>query len=601
MAIQMSKFFQKHLKYLIAVILTLQLSVAWGAVLPFVGEKFKITVQAPEAPELEKQLQNFIDDQQKTNEQLKQIDDKNLYGKLLSAILRKKLEAQGYYSFGLSYSDIDNRIVFSVQPGERATINTIKVNQPEFVEEDLRAVVANQRLAPGEPLLAEEVLAGEKKLKEYINNKYCFVNPKLSRTITMNTVTKKADIFFNLETTVGKSVSKISFTGNETIDDEFLTNVVQIPKSCFKQSAVNKAQIALLQTGLLSSASPETKVLNENEVEIIFQVNERKHKTQSIGIGYSTEEQVRLSLGWENRNWRGNGKKLSTEFKISQLSTQLDGSLRVPQFKHPDLDLLVQAELSDTRVEAFDAVSAETSAILEYSFNRYWLGSFGVATEYSKIDSSDQNEIFRLVSLPLSLRFDTSNNLLDPTEGAIWTFSVQPFTDLASTDTQFTQYATSLALYSSPAVWRFNQQKTKSFTLATRLATGSIAGETLSTVPADHRYYVGGGGSVRGFDYQSLSPTDGDAIIGGLSFIEAAAELRLRLTTSWGASVFVDSGAGFAEQDPDFSARLSVGGGIGLRYLTSFAPIRIDIAWPLSSPNEFETKPQLYVGLKQAF
>ena len=63
----------------------------------------------------------------------------------------------------------------------------------------------------------------------------------------------------------------------------------------------------------------------------------------------------------------------------------------------------------------------------------------------------------------------------------------------------------------------------------------------------------------------------------------------------------MDSGAGFAEQTPDFSEQLSIGGGFGVRYITSFAPIRIDLAWPLSSPYEFENKVQLYVGLKQAF
>ena len=43
--------------------------------------------------------------------------------------------------------------------------------------------------------------------------------------------------------------------------------------------------------------------------------------------------------------------------------------------------------------------------------------------------------------------------------------------------------------------------------LAGRIGLGSIVGADLDEIPANRRFYAGGGGSVRGYRYQSLSPT----------------------------------------------------------------------------------------------
>jgi len=66
-------------------------------------------------------------------------------------------------------------------------------------------------------------------------------------------------------------------------------------------------------------------------------------------------------------------------------------------------------------------------------------------------------------------------------------------------------------------------------TAAGRVKIGTIFGADQDSVPLNRRYYGGGGGSVRGFEYQSISPKNEDGeSIGGRSLIEASAELRYR-------------------------------------------------------------------------
>jgi translocation and assembly module TamA len=135
---------------------------------------------------------------------------------------------------------------------------------------------------------------------------------------------------------------------------------------------------------------------------------------------------------------------------------------------------------------------------------------------------------------------------------------------------------------------------------AGRLAGGSIVGASLLDVPANHRFYAGGGGSVRGYAYQNIGPKapNGDPI-GGLSYMEASAELRIAVTETIGVVPFVDAGTVSEDEVPDFND-IKVGVGVGLRYMTPFGPLRVDGAIPLN-PDPGDPSFGIYAGIGQAF
>jgi len=594
---------------------------SYAQALPFIGPVYKVELEFNGNEDVEKEITKFIKEQQKDNVQLKAIvdgvesDDRmSRYNSVLAESIRKQLQALGYYNFNLAAKQQEKTLFYRIKLGEQSLIKQIDIKLPQFFDaqqkEALNKSLLDEQFKVDEPLVAATVIAAQDRLKRYIDQNYCFINPKLTQQVSLVRGSRSAGVKFILDTKQEQTIESIEFAGSESLSSDFLRNVISLKLGCYKSRDVAQAQVDLLQTGLLSAAVPKIEQLADNKVKLIFNLQERKHKTQQIGLGFSTDEGPRLTLGWENRNWRGNGKNLSADFKISSITTQLESELRVPQFKTPKLSLLLQGELLETSVDAFDSSSARLSALLEYQASRHWRFSTGVTSQYSKIESSTGEEIFRLFSIPTRVQWDHSDDLLDPTRGFTWTLGVEPFTDITRPEIQFTQFITSFRHYYSPR-WAWGEDKLKRVTFASRVATGAIRGESLQSVPADQRYYTGGGGSVRGFDYQSLSPVaqdltpavagDPNAIVGGLSFFEVAGELRFRFTEQWGAGLFIDAGRGFAEQTPDFGAELGIGGGIGLRYMTSFAPIRVDLAWPISSVNNNEDGLQLYVGLKQAF
>jgi translocation and assembly module TamA len=136
--------------------------------------------------------------------------------------------------------------------------------------------------------------------------------------------------------------------------------------------------------------------------------------------------------------------------------------------------------------------------------------------------------------------------------------------------------------------------------LAGRLVLGSIVGAAPDAVPPDWRFYAGGGGSVRGYPFQSIGPrTASGTPAGGDGLLEAGLELRQRFGTNWGAVAFADAGS-VSESGIPGTGALSVGVGIGLRYFTPIGPVRADIATPLNH-NDGDASVQIYIGIGQAF
>jgi translocation and assembly module TamA len=139
------------------------------------------------------------------------------------------------------------------------------------------------------------------------------------------------------------------------------------------------------------------------------------------------------------------------------------------------------------------------------------------------------------------------------------------------------------------------------FVVAGLVAAGAMGGADLADIPANWRFYAGGGGSVRGYAYNSLGPYGPfGAVVGGRSLFLLSVELRAKVTDTIGIVPFFDAGNAYDSDFPNLSAPLYKAVGIGLRYYTTIGPIRADLAFPL------EKRPgtgsvAFYVSIGQAF
>ena len=188
----------------------------------------------------------------------------------------------------------------------------------------------------------------------------------------------------------------------------------------------------------------------------------------------------------------------------------------------------------------------------------------------------------------------TGDDLLDPTRGGRLFLQVMPFYDIMGSDSNFIKGYTSYRHY-VPIM------KKPMLTLAGKVSIGVIEGKGLESIPADERFYAGGGGSIRGYAYQSVGPMVAGDPIGGRSLIELSAELRIKFTDHLGLVGFLDGGSAFADTIPDSSQDLRWGTGMGLRYFTPIGPLRLDVAVPLNRRSGIDDNFQIYISLGQAF
>jgi translocation and assembly module TamA len=242
--------------------------------------------------------------------------------------------------------------------------------------------------------------------------------------------------------------------------------------------------------------------------------------------------------------------------------------------------------------DAYDRFSTKGGVGLSYELDKRQTVSAEVSLDYSKITDSFGKHDYLIASVPLQYVFDNRDNKLNPKSGFRLLAYAEPSYDLLNG-------ATFVKLRGEGSAYQAIDTGGR-FVLAGRVALGSIVGAGLQDVPADRRFYSGGGGSVRGYAYQGIGPKDiNGKPTGGLSYFETSAEMRIGITDTIGIVPFVDAGTVSTSQFPDFS-NVKVGAGVGLRYITPFGPLRIDGAVPLNR-EPGDPRFGIYAGIGQAF
>ena len=197
------------------------------------------------------------------------------------------------------------------------------------------------------------------------------------------------------------------------------------------------------------------------------------------------------------------------------------------------------------------------------------------------------------MGLPIGVKYDSSNNLLDPTTGIRAALTMTPTQSLSGAHATFVVMQASAASY-------IDLSGNGRSVVAARGLLGQVSGAGQFSLPPDQRFYAGGSATVRGYRYQSVGPqfTDGRPT-GGTAIGAGAIELRQRLWGDWGAAMFVDAGQVTAN-GPPLAGTWRIGAGVGVRYYTSIGPIRLDVAVPVNRAPGGDAI-EFYIGLGQAF
>ena len=354
----------------------------------------------------------------------------------------------------------------------------------------------------------------------------------------------------------------------------------------------------LRRTGVFSSVSltEDDAITAPDLLGITADLVEAKRRRYTFGAEIASADGAKLSASWLDRNVRGGGERLEFTSEISGIGAQSGGadySLGVtydrPATLSPDTELNLGASISQVN----DVDNVAKIATLSVGFTQYFNKSLTgtAALAFTGTDGRDNSGSFsyRAIELPVGVTWDRRDSKTDPTRMYYLNAEAKPFYGFGDTDNGIR------LTFDARAYKGLGDNRV---ILAARIQGGAVLGADILNTPRDDLFYSGGGGTVRGQEYQSLGVTvdDGgtEVTIGGNQFVAGSFEARVKVTEKIGIVGFADMGlVGVAGGDSDWQA----GAGIGVRYATGVGPVRLDLAVPVRSGEGL----QVYVGLGQAF
>jgi translocation and assembly module TamA len=515
------------------------------------------------------------------------------------------LRSEGYYDARVAAavdSDVKPvQVTFRIDPGPRYRIKEVEISSTDkgpAVSGNLPKA-AGIGLARGEVARARAVLDGEAKLLTYLKERgYPFARVE-ERQVVVDHADHSMSVHLRVDPGPRAYFGPTTITGLQSVYASVILNKIPWREGdLYQGSRLEQLQKKLTATGLFSSVQITSgKTADEKgRVPVTVAVTEGKHRTVTAGVGYRTDEGLGANVSWEHRNFFHAGERLTVAGKASGITRSLETTFREPTLWREDQWLTYTLRLAEDRPDAYRSRNLAGSLVLERELTKGLVAGAGVGAKAADVGQEGPNEKFLLLSLPLSLGWNGTDDLLDPKRGTRLSLQVAPYQDLGSEDVRFIKARASTSHYlqvvSDPSV-----------VLAGRGAVGVIEGASRLSVPADERFYAGGGGSIRGYRYQSVGPLEDDKPTGGRSFVELSLETRLRVSERLGLIAFVDGGTAFANEPFSSSGEEEMrwGTGMGFAYYTPIGPFRLDVAVPLNRRQGVDDSFQIYVSLGQAF
>lgn len=391
------------------------------------------------------------------------------------------------------------------------------------------------------------------------------------------------------------------------------------PGEIYQRSLSLDLRRAITATGLVSGVTiaerEVTPPSGDQPGVVAMDVNFTRAPVRTVAgaIGYGSEEGFRLAASWEHRNLFPPEGALRLRGVLGTREQLAGITFRKNNFRGRDRVLTLDAYASTLGTGAYEARTASLVGTYEHLSNLLYQKPFGWSVGLEVLATSERprpvvpegvdpdtlplrpRETFFIAALPLYALIDTSDDLLNPTKGFRLGARLSP-------EASRTNSANSFYLRSQVDATYYRQINDR-IVIAGRGAVAAIPGAELFDIAPSRRLYAGGGTSVRGYGFQRISPVNAlGERTGGRSLVEGSIEARVNTPWFGGALQvvpFVDAASVSTDVVPDFSD-IRIGAGVGVRYLTGFGPIRVDVGVPLNKRAD-DNWVAVYVSLGQAF
>ena len=405
-----------------------------------------------------------------------------------------------------------------------------------------------------------------------------------------------ADIIYDINKGPKVRFERITISGNTVTRDKVIRRELKVIEGeYFSGINLKKSSANLNRLGFFEDVQLETKKGSSDDLmRLNVKVKEKGTRTFSVGAGYSSAYSAFVTFKIADENFLGYGQKLSANARVGMKNTEFDIRFFEPWLFDTRVsfgaDLYTwDQEYSDYSRAALgtafnfgyplDIIDEYTRVSARYDFDNSRIYDVA-ATEGPMFDMKGRNVTS---SVTLLVKRDSRDKLWNTTKGSINELSFQ-YAGIGG-DERFNKYRGRTAWF-FPLFW--------DTVFLVQGRAGYIKDNGKLSV--FQKFFLGGINTVRGYDYNTISPQDASGYyVGGTKMLNFNAEYRFPLLKEQGVVglVFFDAGNAFDDSAFWNPSSLKKSAGAGVRWYSPIGPLRLEYGFKLDrqgdeSPGKWE-------------
>jgi len=407
----------------------------------------------------------------------------------------------------------------------------------------------------------------------------------VSTQATIDPAHATARLAIEIDSGAAYTMGDLELSGLALYDPQLVRryNIIE-PGAPYDRDALLDLQRALQATPYFSTvivSMPTDGATDEAPIRV--DLTEAKPKRVDFGVGYSSNNGYRAETAYRHVNFLDRGWQLNTGMQLEQRHQLVFADVFLPPSRQSHQDSF------GTQWEHTNSQGLSTRTIAVGAARRHQRGEIETNLAFKlqrEIYSPDGAESSRNKALTANWSWTLRrvDDLINPRKGFVLSGQIGGGAKAAFSDQNFLRLSGRVAWY---------QPVAKRDVLLLRAEGGATLAQSRDGIPQDFLFRTGGAQSVRGYKYNSLGVSEGDATVGGRYMALVSAEYTHWWANDWGAAVFADAGNAMDDRE---TFKMFAGYGVGARWRSPAGPLAIDLAY-----GEEDQRVRLHLSVAVAF
>ena len=406
---------------------------------------------------------------------------------------------------------------YTVYEGEVYRVSDITLEQSTDVidNEKIREVI---KLNINEAFNIKTFREDSERIKTIVANlgyAYVKVSPDLRKDKKNHTV----EVVYKIRPGKKVYIRDVLISGNtRTLDRITRREIYLAPGDIYSLTDIKDSRNSLQRTGYFESTTIEEKRIDDQTMDLIVKVKETQTGNIQVGGGYGSFGGILLSASISDRNIFGSGINMGFSAESSERTKSFSISVSNPRLNDSDFSGSSSIYTNNTDYDDYTIATEGIGLGLGRRLSRFLSGSLNYTyakSQYSNI-SSDINlttvdqilfEDYTKSAVTVGARYDNTDDYYIPRNGLSLSSSLE-FAGLGGT-AKFIKNNNSFKVYQGVEEYVGFDLILRYKARLSYIFYDDTSDEARTNLPTAERFYMGGVGSVRGYESYSLSPRDG--------------------------------------------------------------------------------------------